>query len=143
MSEYQYATEDHYGDLPPPNRPRPSLFQVGRFTLHSGAVTNWRINCEALGVEDYETLAYLVSKQWRFKWVTGIPRGGLELAKALQPYCRPDAEAHLLVDDVLTTGASMEEWRKRLGVQVPVMGSVIFARGPCPGWILPLFRCYG
>lgn len=50
---------------------------------------------------------------------------------------------HLIVDDVLTTGGSMEIARHNYLVANPgsdVLGAVVFARGPCPDWITPLFR---
>ncbi|KKL20362.1 hypothetical protein LCGC14_2456230, partial [marine sediment metagenome] len=42
----------------------------------------------------------------------------------------------LIVDDVLTTGASME--KQRAG-RTNTIGAVIFARGDCPAWVKPLF----
>ena len=44
----------------------------------------------------------------------------------------------LIVDDVLTTGASMEHERARCSGRT--IGVVLFARGPCPEWIHPVFR---
>jgi hypothetical protein len=44
--------------------------------------------------------------------------------------------------DVLTTGRGMEEARATLGwpnVRYPVVGVVVYARGPCPDWVKPLF----
>jgi hypothetical protein len=47
---------------------------------------------------------------------------------------------HLIVDDVLTTGASMEAARAKLWPGSLPLGVVIFARGPCPDWVWPIFR---
>lgn len=47
-------------------------------------------------------------------------------------------ETILIVDDVLTTGKSMKEQR---GKRIDAVGIVVFARGPCPAWIRPLFTC--
>ena len=55
------------------------LFQSGHFTLHSGAHTFWKVDCDALTDGDLDTLA--------------MPRG-----------------------------------------------VVIFARGPCPEWVTPIWR---
>lgn len=63
-----------------------------------------------------------------------MPRGGLRLAEALKLYVTEGAL--LIVDDVLTTGASMEEFRNGR----EALGAVIFARGHCPSWVVPLFQ---
>jgi hypothetical protein len=62
----------------------------------------------------------------------------VRFAKALEKYIDPDGDIRLIVDDVLTTGTSMEEARKQLGWD-DATGIVIFARGRCPDWILPIF----
>jgi len=49
----------------------------------------------------------------------------------------------LIVDDVLTTGSSMEEVRKEMGTYYQSEGFVLFARGECPDWITPLFQMPG
>lgn len=70
-----------------------------------------------------------------FNHVVGIPRGGLALAKALESYKVPYLPyPRLVVDDVLTTGASMREFMKEDDI-----GLVIFARGPIPENITALF----
>ena len=116
------------------------LFESGTFTLHSGAETFWRINCDALTEDDLSTLAALVAERvGPFGWVTGIPEGGLRLAQALEPF-RSRSRVSLIVDDVLTTGASMEAARAAdPSVRRNVKGAVIFARGPWPAWVTPLF----
>ncbi len=117
------------------------LFNLGDFTLHSGAKTRWKIDCESLTVSDLRALAFmslqLLSR--RFGGVIGVPQGGLMFAEALKLYSSPPGP-WLVVDDVLTTGSSMEEVRKTLvEVDGPTMGVVIFARGPCPPWVTPIF----
>ncbi len=114
-----------------------SLFQGGAFTLHSGQKTNFKIDCDALTDKDWDTLASLISKWAKFGKVVGVPRGGLKLAKALEKY----EESHtftLIVDDVLTTGASMEGIRRIIGG--PSFGIVVFSRGTCPFWVTPIFQ---
>lgn len=69
--------------------------------------------------------------------VIGVPRGGLRLAAALLPYERLGYPL-LIVDDVLTTGISMQEMRDRFPLEEAI-GVVIFARGQCPDWIRPIF----
>lgn len=107
--------------------------EVG-FVLHSGDRSPFRINADAL---DDETLhacaAWLAEKLPPFGEVVGIPEGGLRLAKAMEAHATEGPV--LIVDDVLTTGRSMETERE--GHEI---GAVLFARGPCPEWITPLFR---
>lgn len=119
-----------------------TLFSNTPFISHSGQSLDWKINCDALSNEDIQTLAWIISSKFDFNEVIGIPTGGTRLATALQSYLVPDFECLLLVDDVLTTGASMKkaynEWytkRRR------VAGVVIFTRTPnYPLWITPLFE---
>lgn len=117
-----------------------ALFRLGDFTLHSGDKSFFKIDCDALTDEDWATLARLIYESVpRFKKVIGIPDGGLKLAKALKVYRFPNPENPvLIVDDVLTTGKSMERIRQSVGDDC--IGVVVFARGECPSWITPLFR---
>jgi orotate phosphoribosyltransferase len=107
-----------------------SLFQLGEFVLHSGQKSIFKIECDNLTDEDIETFAKMAS-HISFKSVEGIPRGGVRFAEALKKYTDPDSDLHLVVDDVFTTGASMQEaiaaarWR---GEEV-VRGLAIFSRG--------------
>lgn len=123
-----------------------NLFQSGNFTLNSGAVSSWKLECDALNDADWETLALMVRELvGPFGSVEGVPRGGLKLAAKLQPYCQKDYYSHLIVDDVLTTGGSMERAKKtaldnRKISQRGVIGAVVFARGPCPPWVKALFQ---
>lgn len=114
-----------------------SLFQSGEFRLHSGSRSSWKVDCDALNDTDLETLASMVVERHVFSKVVGVPRGGLRLAKALEKYCMETGPT-MVVDDVLTTGASMEA----IKAQTPgdVVGVVIFARGVCPDWIRPLWQ---
>ncbi len=102
--------------------------------LHSGARSTWKIDCDALGEEDLATIAALmVLLVPKFGSVEGVPTGGLRLAEKMNFYITEGP--HLIVDDVLTTGISMEEIRRGRDA----IGAVIFARGKCPSWIRPLF----
>ncbi len=117
------------------------LFKLGDFKLHSGAKSRWKIDCESLTVSDLHALAFMAFQLLprRFGGVLGIPQGGLMFAEAMRPY-QALPGPWLIVDDVLTTGRSMEEARKTLDeANGPTMGLVIFARGPCPSWITPIF----
>lgn len=123
-----------------------NLFQPGIFRLHSGEMSSWKIECDALTNSDLETLAFMLAERLPpFVQVEGIPRGGLRIADALNVHCQARG-AYLLVDDVLTTGVSLTEKRQEVRTRLRggqtythVIGAVLFARGPCPPWITPLF----
>lgn len=121
-----------------------NLFQLGDFTLNSGAKSAWKLECDALTDEDWKALAAMVKHLvGPFSSVEGVPRGGLKLAEHLLPHVALIGSAmHLIVDDVLTTGGSME--RLRAAHKGPmgegITGAVIFARGQCPFWIHPVFQ---
>lgn len=126
-----------------------SLFQLGDFTLNSGAKSAWKLECDALTDDDIEALALMVRQiVGPFQSVEGVPRGGLRLAKALEPHWawlgagQSWRSRHLIVDDVLTTGGSMERAKAAHSGQGrgEILGAVIFARGPCPEWIKPVFQ---
>ena len=112
-----------------------ALFQLGDFKLHSGATSRWKIDCDALTPDDWAALAVMAVEMLPpFGSVEGVPRGGLKFAKALKPYCTTGPL--LIVDDVTTTGASLNE---HLGKR-QARGCVVFCRGVCPPWVIPLFR---
>lgn len=102
--------------------------------------------------EDVAVLAKLAARMvGPFDCVTGIPRGGLRLAEAMSEYISdgPDDDSApcLIVDDVLTTGASMEKAKTELLAEArpgtKVIGLVAFARGPCPPWVKAVFTYNG
>lgn len=113
------------------------LFRLAAVTLHSGRVSDWKIDCDALDDEDLRCVATLLTRQLpMFGAVDGVPRGGLRLADAMRPF--QTTGPLLIVDDVLTTGGSMEEYRAGRNV----IGAVIFSRAEWVlPWITPLFRC--
>lgn len=118
------------------------LFKSGNFTSHSGLELSWKIDCDALTDDDLATLAIVVSQTLAFKDVHGVPTGGLRFAEALRRYIKDDDRLPtLIVDDVLTTGKSMEDMKKSLGCAGEICGVVIFARpgAKVPPWIEPLF----
>lgn len=125
------------------------LFQSGSFTLSNGATSGYKIECDALTWKDWAGVAAMITEEKLlppFCGAVGVPRGGRPLAAAMQPYCTENrADPILICEDVLTTGTSMEKYRQ-LMTQPPsgrpesgYIGVVLFARGPCPGWIVPVF----
>ena len=120
-----------------------SIFRQGDFQLHSGGSSWFKIDCDALTLEDWAILARLIAQNVTFEKVIGVPTGGLKLAKALRRYCKKDAHiSTLIVDDVLTTGESMERLKGTIDPKDRsiVRGIVVFSRGLCPNWIVPIFH---
>jgi len=116
-------------------------FNNDGFVLHSGRLSRFKVDCDALTREDWEAVAELISHRFLFREVIGIPRGGIPFAEALQPYITKFGHV-LIVDDVYTTGRSMHEARATYLNRHPgeeVLGVVLFARGRCPEWIEPVF----
>ncbi len=116
-----------------------SLFQTGSFKSNSGVVLPWKIECDVLWPDDWECLALMLTEMiGPFGTVEGVPKGGISFADALLPYCTP-GHPLLIVDDVLTTGRTMESFRAgRRSV-----GAVVFSRSPVvPSWVTPIFRMW-
>lgn len=114
-----------------------SLFNFGSFVLHSGGQSDLKIDCDALTNADWKALAayvvwHVINKP--FASVEGVPQGGLRLAGALRDYRTTDGGL-LIVDDVCTTGASLEKQRRGRKAE----GVVVFNRGELPNWVTALF----
>jgi hypoxanthine phosphoribosyltransferase len=126
------------------------LFQFGWFNAHSGMQLPWKLDADALSDGSIEALAKIIAGKFSFGKVYGVPRGGVRLARALEAYCETEAFRQypvLVVDDVLTTGRSMEEAKKIVqdGFGRPAIGVVIFARCQkddanvaVPNWVFPI-----
>lgn len=113
------------------------LFRLGNYQLHSGSRTGFLIDCDALSDEDWRSLAQVTDRMFGpFGRVEGVPNGGLRFAAALAALVTPGHRRLLIVDDVLTTGASMEAQRNGR----EAVGVVVFARGKAPEWVTALFR---
>lgn len=128
-----------------------NLFQLGDYTLHSGMQSNFKIDCDALTNADWDTLAYLACKKLKLVGtspVVPIPTGGIKFAEAIQGWMGDSLNLQdndvLVVDDVLTTGASFETAKEALIVlgwhPDNIIGVVAFARGQCPNWVHPIFQ---
>lgn len=116
-----------------------SLLELATVTLHSGRRSAFKIECDALTDADWKAAAGMVCRLVPpFSAVEGVPRGGLPLAEALSVITSRDANRLLIVDDVWTTGISMEAHRRGRDA----LGVVLFARGPVADWVTPLFTLH-
>jgi orotate phosphoribosyltransferase len=116
-----------------------NLFQFGFFKLNSGRETSFKIECDALTKDDWNTLAFLISSKVTFREVIGVPKGGLPLAESLKKFIQKDEKLpRLIVDDVLTTGNSIRKL-----MQKGDKAFVVFARQTCPDDIQCLFQLKG
>ena len=107
------------------------LFQQGWFISHSGIPLTWKVDCDSLSDQEIALFAEIIyANVQMLSKVEGIPTGGLRLANALNKWKYTKGPL-LIVDDVLTTGRSMEEQRNGR----EAIGYVIFSRGLRPEWI--------
>lgn len=118
------------------------LFEIQSFISHSNVRLDWKIECDALSHPAIETLAYIISKQFKHSRIISIPIGGDFLAQLLSQYQREPYTSTLIVDDVLTTGKSMTEMKStilRVNPNEEIFGVVIFCRNlsACPDWVKP------
>jgi orotate phosphoribosyltransferase len=123
------------------------LFQTEEFKLNSGIISDFKIDCDHLSDEDLDTLALKIAASIKFHKVFGVPSGGIRLEQALKKYEYKDKPDYptLIVDDVLTSGGSMERFVETLKNSYKIenyTGIVIFARKKCPDWIRPIFQMY-
>lgn len=119
-----------------------NLFQFGDFTLRSGAKSKWKIECDALTLEDWESLAAMaVERLSPFSRVYGVPRGGIPFADALRKYATVGPV--LIAEDVCTTGGSMTRYVQELKLHMEsCIGVCAFQRGPDVSWVTPVFKMF-
>lgn len=111
------------------------LFVWGNFRSSSGNDLPYKIDADALSDASIKTLARIIADKYTFRMVHSVPTGGNRLARALGAYLSPEG-VDLVVDDVLTTGASMERVKRGIAADpTNILGVVIFARGECPEWV--------
>ncbi len=116
------------------------LMDCNKFKSHSGLDLGFKIECDVLGYEDIQCIAKLIAKVQSFRYVHGIKRGGTRLAVALREYVDDSSNTILIVDDVLTTGRSMEKVKEIYqSTGLNIVGWVIFARGEVPEWVNAVF----
>ena len=131
------------------------LFKSGDFKSHSGLDLSWKIECDALSDSEWFTIKKMIMEYSPpFREAVGIPEGGVKLGGLLNEHATGDEKDPVcIVDDVLTTGESMEHFLnqyQRSGngksgfahrlIPYTAIGWVVFARGPCPHWVSALFQ---
>ena len=119
------------------------LFVEEDFTGHSGGQLHWKIEMDVLENAEWKCIARMIMEYETrpFQAVIGIPRGGLTLSSYLNEYSTQNPkDPYLIVDDVLTTGGSMEEFKKEHFKDKKTIGWVVFARNKPADWIKALFQ---
>ena len=120
------------------------LFQSVDFKSHSGLELKWKIECDALSDPEWFTISQMIMEiSVPFKEAIGIPRGGTKLGNLLNQYGTGKREDPIcIVDDVLTTGESMKEFKTKRTWRNPAdyIGWVVFARTKTPKWVTALFQ---
>ena len=122
-----------------------SIFQKVDFKSHAGLDLSWKIECDGVSKKEWKCLAEMIMDYEKrpFQSAIGIPRGGVVLGSYLNQYSteNPD-DPILIVDDVLTTGGSMEVFKRERMFRNPTkyIGWVVFARGFPPQWCRALFQ---
>lgn len=128
-----------------------NLLKSGNFTLHSGEKSDWIIDCDALTEDDLAVVARMILRKYsRFSSVGCPPShegsAAIRLKDMLAPLAsdiRPKYRL-LIVDDVFTTGSSMNDIRAGEKLfrepKLEIVGAVIFARRPTPDWIYSVFQ---
>ncbi len=119
-----------------------NLFVLKDFISHSGLKLNFKIECDMLTNTDIKTIAVIITEKYDFCDVVGIPTGGSRLYNELKKYVSKESNTLLIVDDVLTTGESMQREREKYNTPLQIQGVVIFARAKCPEWIDPIFQLW-
>ena len=119
------------------------LFVEEDFIGHSGGELHWKIECDAITSPEWKCIARMIFERERrpFQAAIGIPRGGVELGRWLNEYSTQNAEhPYLIIDDVLTTGGSMDEFREKNFKGKESFGWVVFARKQPQPWVNALFQ---
>ena len=121
------------------------LFKSINFKSHSGLNLSWKIECDVLSDPEWVTISKMIMELTPpFREAVGIPRGGIKLAALLNEFATGNEKDPIcIVDDVLTTGESMEyflEQYQRNRKPFTPIGWVVFARVSTPDWVNALFQ---
>jgi hypothetical protein len=96
--------------------------------------SSWRLSSESLTDGDLANIAAMAAEQLgHFGRVEAVQPGGARFAEALRRHATRGAL--VIVDDVLLTPDRLEAQREGRDA----LGAVIFAMGPCPEWVKPVF----
>lgn len=119
------------------------MFKDKKFISRSGKRLKFKIECDSLAFEDIRVFTKIITGNFTYKSVD-MPETGcspLQLLKhVLELKTSKDGEFDvLIIDDVFTTGNSMEDVKKRHKGK-NIIGVVLFSRGKCPKWITPIFE---
>ena len=128
-----------------------TLLQNEKFVSNAGLELDFKIDCDFLTDDDIECVTqYIISRTPAFCEVVGVPRGGCRLMNALRQYKEHSFDNDILiVDDVMTTGGSMERMRETVHEAIVdgsiaftgnIVGWVIFVRNEMPDWINAMFK---
>ena len=120
-----------------------NIFQQVDFKSHAGLDLRWKIECDGVSKKEWKCLAEMILDYEKrpFQSAIGIPRGGVMLGSFLNQYSTQKLDdPYLIVDDVLTTGGSMVDFRKEHFSGKETFGWVVFARGFPPQWCRALFQ---
>lgn len=128
-----------------------SLFVNSPFQSHSGQSLPFKIECDNLSDEELDVFVNMIQNacksynSLKFSSVMGVPSGGTRIADKLQQYTDETANRLLIIDDVLTTGKSMEEYKAKAMCagwnKENIYGIVLFSRADfCPYWVVPIYE---
>lgn len=126
------------------------MFKWNPFKSHSGKTLNWKIECDDLTLSDLDCIARMILSAHSFHKVISPPTKSSNMNHLLSVLTTHESNngncEYLIVDDVYTTGKSMEETRKLLldnhlvQNEHNIKGVVMFSRNECPEWITPIFQ---
>ena len=122
------------------------LFRSIDFKSHAGLDLSWKIEMDALSENEWFTIARMILEiSPPFHSAIGIPRGGVLLGELLNKHgTGKEEDPFCIVDDVLTTGKSMIDYREEMNIErwqkSCALGWVVFARVKPPKWIKALFQ---
>ena len=121
------------------------LFKSINFKSHSGLNLSWKIEMDALSDAEWFTIKKMIMEVTPpFREAVGIPRGGVKLGDLLNEHATgKEGDPVCIVDDVLTTGESMEYFLgqyQRNRRPFTAIGWVVFARTKTPDWVQALFQ---
>lgn len=108
--------------------------------LHSGRESIFKIDCDHLTDDEVEAGCALLAKFLpSFGAVSGVPTGGLRMEQAMKKHLT-DSSVRLIVDDVWTTGRSVNNFIAANFPHEHCITGVFFARGIMPNDAWALFH---